>query len=50
MDNIVVADKASEQISESAWGNVNLNTPGVVKVPASRNRLPVSAAAGRTWW
>ncbi|PVZ13589.1 MULTISPECIES: BapA/Bap/LapF family large adhesin [unclassified Pseudomonas] len=47
MDNIVVADKASEQITENVWGNVNLNAPGVVRIPAAPQQVTSVARSGQ---
>ncbi|MFF7708365.1 BapA/Bap/LapF family large adhesin [Pseudomonas sp. NPDC007930] len=39
MDNIVVADKATEQVTQATWGNVQLNGPGVVRMPVSPQQV-----------
>ncbi|MFJ4347204.1 BapA/Bap/LapF family large adhesin [Pseudomonas sp. NPDC089401] len=47
MDNIVVADKATSVASQSAWGNVTLNNPGVVQIPVSPDKVATVTQRGQ---
>jgi hypothetical protein len=39
MDNIVVADKASSEITAKQWGNFQLAKPGVVQMPVAPSQV-----------
>ncbi|MQG93681.1 BapA/Bap/LapF family large adhesin [Pseudomonas sp. MN1F] len=39
MDNIVVADKQSAVATQNAWGNITLNSPGVVQMPVAPDQV-----------
>ncbi|BAW21517.1 BapA/Bap/LapF family large adhesin [Pseudomonas putida] len=47
MDNIVIADKQSEVATQSAWGNINLNAPGVVQMPVSPDKVATVTQRGQ---
>jgi len=47
MDNIVVADKQSAVATQSAWGNVSLNGPGVVQMPVSPDKVATVTQRGQ---
>ncbi|QRK86623.1 BapA prefix-like domain-containing protein [Pseudomonas granadensis] len=47
MDNIVIADKASSQLTAQNWGNVQLNQPSVVQIPARPEQLASTSRSGQ---
>ncbi len=47
MDNIVVADKQSAVATQSAWGNVSLNSPGVVQMPVAPDQVATVTKRGQ---
>ncbi len=47
MDNIVVADKATSQLTAKAWGNLALGTPAVVQMPVSPSQVASVSRTGQ---
>ncbi|QXI18036.1 BapA/Bap/LapF family large adhesin [Pseudomonas hamedanensis] len=47
MDNIVIADKSSSQLTAQNWGNVQLNQPSVVQMPVSPDQLASTSRSGQ---
>ncbi|MBV4484611.1 BapA prefix-like domain-containing protein [Pseudomonas sp. SWRI153] len=47
MDNIVIADKSSSQLTAQNWGNVQLNQPSVVQMPVSPEQLASTSRSGQ---
>ncbi len=47
MDNIVVADKQSAVATQNAWGNISLNSPGVVQMPVSPDQVATVTQRGQ---
>ena len=47
MDNIVVADKQSAVATQSAWGNITLNSPGVVQMPVAPDQVATVTRRGQ---
>ncbi|BBH44398.1 BapA/Bap/LapF family large adhesin [Pseudomonas sp. KU43P] len=47
MDNIVVADKQSAVATQSAWGNISLNSPGVVQMPVAPDQVATVTRRGQ---
>ncbi|WP_176510465.1 BapA/Bap/LapF family prefix-like domain-containing protein, partial [Pseudomonas urethralis] len=47
MDNIVVADKQSAVATQNAWGNISLNSPGVVQMPVAPDQVATVTRRGQ---
>lgn len=47
MDNIVVADKQSAVATQNAWGNITLNSPGVVQMPVAPDQVATVTRRGQ---
>ena len=47
MDNIVIADKASSQLTAQNWGNVNLSQPSVVQIPVKPDQVASTSRSGQ---
>ncbi|MBA1289610.1 BapA/Bap/LapF family large adhesin [Pseudomonas japonica] len=47
MDNIVVADKTTSEISSRAWGDLQLGQPGVVQIPVPPEQVAAVARNGQ---
>ncbi|MER2296617.1 MAG: Ig-like domain-containing protein, partial [Pseudomonas sp.] len=47
MDNIVVADKQSAVATQNAWGDINLNSPGVVQMPVAPDQVATVTRRGQ---
>jgi len=47
MDNIVVADKQSAVATQSAFGNITLNSPGVVQMPVAPDQVATVTRRGQ---
>ena len=47
MDNITVADKATSQVTSNAWGNVQLQRPGIVEMPVAPDQVASVHRAGQ---
>jgi VCBS repeat-containing protein len=47
MDNIVVADKSTSEISANAWGNVQLSKASVVQLPVSPREVATVSRNGQ---
>jgi len=47
MDNIVVADKQSTVATQNAWGNITLNSPGVVQMPVAPDQVATVTRHGQ---
>lgn len=47
MDNIVVADKTTSQISSRAWGDLQLGQPGVVQIPVPPQQVAAVTRNGQ---
>ncbi|NIF28665.1 BapA prefix-like domain-containing protein [Pantoea sp. Tr-811] len=47
MENIVVADKESAVATQNAWGNITLNSPGVVQMPIAPDQVATVTRRGQ---
>ncbi|WP_161872152.1 BapA prefix-like domain-containing protein, partial [Pseudomonas sp. SG-MS2] len=47
MDNIVVADKQTTVATQNAWGNITLNSPGVVQMPVAPDQVATVTRRGQ---
>ncbi|MBF8745686.1 BapA/Bap/LapF family large adhesin [Pseudomonas monteilii] len=47
MDNIVVADKQTAVATQNAWGNISLNSPGVVQMPVAPDQVATVTRRGQ---
>ncbi len=47
MDNIVVADKATSQLTAKTWGDFALNQPAVVQMPVAPDRVASVSRSGQ---
>jgi len=47
MDNIVVADKQSTVATQNAWGDITLNSPGVVQMPVAPDQVATVTRRGQ---
>jgi len=47
MENIVVADKATSQLTANSWGDLALNKPSVVQMPVAPNQVASVSRSGQ---
>nr|GFC37832.1 hypothetical protein [Tanacetum cinerariifolium] len=47
MENIVVADKATSQLTATTWGDLALNQPSVVQMPVAPDRVASASRSGQ---
>jgi len=47
MENIVVADKASSQLTANRWGDLTLDKPSVVQMPVAPDRVASASRSGQ---
>lgn len=47
MENIVVADKTTSQLTASTWGDLALNHPSVVQMPVAPDRVASASRSGQ---